>query len=210
MAAQVRQGILTSLRQILDKRVLPSLSPLMDNPKLDKELLILVQDSFPEFCTITQNNSPPSQDGKGTVPVRRSGARNIISLPLGLKSEDFKDMDGDHMVVSGSNEVTSGGTALSISEPNEPAFSDEEDTDDIPIGKRRQLIHFHYFMNFVCFFVAAKIKMKEKAMKSTYSSSGSLPLSGPLLEISNSIADLEGNVRMYVEMLVTETDNEER
>jgi len=171
MAAQVRQGILTSLRQILDKRVLPSLSPLMDNPKLDKELLILVQDSFPEFCTITQNNSPPSQDG--------------------LKSEDFKDMDGDHMVVSGPNEVTGGGTsALSVSEPNEPAFSDEEDTDDIPI--------------------AAKIKMKEKALKTTYSSSGSLPLSGPLLEISNSIADLEGNVRMYVEMLVTETDNEER
>ncbi len=52
--------------------------------------------------------------------------------------------------------------------------------------------------------------MKEKALKTTYSSSGSLPLSGPLLEISNSIADLEGNVRMYVEMLVTETDNEER
>ena len=64
MASQVRQGILTSLRQILDKRVLPSLSPLMDNPKLDRELLLLVQDSFPEFCTITHNNSPPSLDSK--------------------------------------------------------------------------------------------------------------------------------------------------
>ena len=55
---------MTSLRQILDKRVLPSLSPLMDNPKLDKELLLLVRESFPEFCSATQNNSPPSQDGR--------------------------------------------------------------------------------------------------------------------------------------------------
>lgn len=71
MAAQVRMGILTSLRQILDKRVLPSLSPLMDNPKLDKELLLLVQESFPEFCSTSlqpTNNSPPSQDGLSLFP----------------------------------------------------------------------------------------------------------------------------------------------
>ena len=75
MANQVRLGILTSLRQILEKRVLPSLSPLMTNPKLDKELQLLIQESFPEFCRATQNSSPPTLDG--------------------VKSEDFKEIDGE-------------------------------------------------------------------------------------------------------------------
>ncbi|KAG8226987.1 hypothetical protein J437_LFUL000292, partial [Ladona fulva] len=47
---KVRNGIYTSLRQILEKRVLPSLSPLFDNPKLDKELRIMVRETFKEFC----------------------------------------------------------------------------------------------------------------------------------------------------------------
>lgn len=34
-----------------------SLSPLFDNPKLDKELRILLRENFPEFC---------SQDGENT------------------------------------------------------------------------------------------------------------------------------------------------
>ncbi|KAI8512582.1 Integrator complex subunit 3 [Branchiostoma belcheri] len=51
--AQVRQGIHTSLRQILEKRVLPSLSPLFDNPKLDKDLRVMIRDKFSEFCTAT-------------------------------------------------------------------------------------------------------------------------------------------------------------
>eukprot|EP00058_Branchiostoma_floridae_P022608 XP_002608098.1 hypothetical protein BRAFLDRAFT_126262 [Branchiostoma floridae] len=59
--AQVRQGIHTSLRQILEKRVLPtgksahtrSLSPLFDNPKLDKDLRVMIRDKFSEFCTTT-------------------------------------------------------------------------------------------------------------------------------------------------------------
>jgi len=178
MASQVRQGILTSLRQILDKRVLPSLSPLMDNPKLDRELLLLVQDSFPEFCTITHNNSPPSLDN--------------------IKVEDFKEMDGHHMVVSsGPNDTVTGISSSSILAANEPieaAFSDEEDPDDIPI--------------------AAKMKMKEKALKSNYSTSCSgspvLALTGPLLEISASISQLEAQFRAHIEVLVTETDSEER
>lgn len=63
MASQVRQGIHTSLRQILDKRVLPSLSPLMDNQKLDKELQLMLHETFPEFCRAAQNSSPPNVDG---------------------------------------------------------------------------------------------------------------------------------------------------
>ena len=46
---KVRNGIFSSLKQILEKRVLPSLSPLFDNPKLDKELKILLRERFTPF-----------------------------------------------------------------------------------------------------------------------------------------------------------------
>ncbi|KAG8191408.1 hypothetical protein JTE90_010584 [Oedothorax gibbosus] len=51
LKVQVKQGIYTSLRQILEKRVLPSLSPLFDSSKLDPELQTLLRDTFPEFCS---------------------------------------------------------------------------------------------------------------------------------------------------------------
>nr|CAG4641495.1 EOG090X0205 [Eurycercus lamellatus] len=172
MANQVRLGILTSLRQILEKRVLPSLSPLMTNPKLDKELQLLIQESFPDFCRVTHNNSPPTVDG--------------------IKSEDFKEMDGEIMMVSsGSESVLAPPSLIPASDPHEPAFSDDEDPDDIPIGI---IIRF-----------STKIrKMKVK------SSCVLRPIPAQLVEISNSVAELEGDVRLYVEMLLSESDNEAR
>lgn len=112
MASQVRLGIHTSLRQILDKRVLPSLSPLMDNPKLDKELQVMLHEAFPEFCRATQNSSPPNVDG--------------------VKVED---LDGDGVVAVGhDSSVLTPPSSLPPIDPNEPTFSDDEDQDDIPIG----------------------------------------------------------------------------
>ncbi|GAB6031207.1 Integrator complex subunit 3 [Chamberlinius hualienensis] len=51
LAEKVQQGVFMSLRQILDKRVLPSLSPLFGSPKLDKELRSMISATFAEFCT---------------------------------------------------------------------------------------------------------------------------------------------------------------
>ncbi len=132
MANQVRLGILTSLRQILEKRVLPSLSPLMNNPKLDKELQLLIQESFPEFCRATQNSSPPTADG--------------------IKTEDFKELDGDSMIVSSSSEsvlappslIPASDTHLS----DDPVFSEEEDQDDIPIGRCHVFIMAKFLLLF--------------------------------------------------------------
>ncbi|XP_022252177.1 integrator complex subunit 3-like isoform X1 [Limulus polyphemus] len=53
LTGQVKQGIYSSLRQILEKRVLPSLSPLFDNPKLDKDLRAMVIENFGEFCSVS-------------------------------------------------------------------------------------------------------------------------------------------------------------
>jgi integrator complex subunit 3 len=40
---KVRAGIYSSLRQIVDKKVLPSLSPLFDNQRLDRELRAMLK-----------------------------------------------------------------------------------------------------------------------------------------------------------------------
>ena len=52
MTPKVKSGIYTALRCILEKRVLPSLSPLFDNPKLDNELRSMLRENFTEFCSL--------------------------------------------------------------------------------------------------------------------------------------------------------------
>lgn len=56
LTEKVRNGIFSSLRQILEKRVLPSLYPLFDSPKLDRELRTKIRETFKEFCL------PPNVD----------------------------------------------------------------------------------------------------------------------------------------------------
>ncbi|KAF2364795.1 Integrator complex subunit 3 [Trinorchestia longiramus] len=51
LAAQVRAGVATSLRHILEKRVIPNIEPLFDNPRMDPELRRLVRETFSEFCS---------------------------------------------------------------------------------------------------------------------------------------------------------------
>ena len=52
---KVRNGIYSSLKQILEKRVLPSLSPLFDNPKNDQELRFLLRERFAPFVDTSVN-----------------------------------------------------------------------------------------------------------------------------------------------------------
>ncbi|EFA12368.2 Integrator complex subunit 3 homolog-like Protein [Tribolium castaneum] len=53
LTEKVRNGIFSSLRKILEKRVVPSLVPLFDNGKLDPELRNMVRETFKEFCAAT-------------------------------------------------------------------------------------------------------------------------------------------------------------
>lgn len=50
LSDKVRQGIYTSLRHIIEKRVLPSLYALFDHNRLDKDLRVMVRETFQEFC----------------------------------------------------------------------------------------------------------------------------------------------------------------
>ena len=47
---QIKQGVHLAFRTILEKRVVQSLSPILDNPKLDQELTGLIRTNLQEFC----------------------------------------------------------------------------------------------------------------------------------------------------------------
>ena len=129
MANQVRQGILTSLRQILEKRVLPSLSPLLTNPKLDKELQLLIHESFPEFCRTAHNSSPPNVDGIKDFIKELDGVESGIMMQVSSSSESAV-LSANHQ----GSAATTTTPSLIPADPNDPVFSDDEDQDDIPIG----------------------------------------------------------------------------
>jgi len=50
-AEKVKSGIYSSLRQIVDKRVLPSLGPLFDSQRLDRELRTMLKERFGAFLS---------------------------------------------------------------------------------------------------------------------------------------------------------------
>ncbi|KRT78830.1 hypothetical protein AMK59_7723 [Oryctes borbonicus] len=119
LTEKVRNGIFSSLRQILDKRVLPSLLPLFDNAKLDRELRNMIRETFKEFCV---------QNSESSSKIEDFG-------PQAVKMEDGEDNRINNTV---NNHIL-----------DEPAFSDEEDEpslvvhtpeedtddDDIPLAK---------------------------------------------------------------------------
>ena len=65
---KVRNGIYSSLRQILEKRVLPSLSPLFDNPKMDQELKCLLRERFAPFVADKSAGDRTALIGGSTAP----------------------------------------------------------------------------------------------------------------------------------------------
>ncbi|XP_025829891.1 integrator complex subunit 3 homolog [Agrilus planipennis] len=106
LSDKVRAGIFSSLRQILDKRVLSSLLPLFDNSKLDRELRLMVRETFKEFCSSSSESSSKMDDC--------------------LSSQGSKLDDGDMLHVRTNN-------SLNNHILEEPAFSDEEDDQSTPI-----------------------------------------------------------------------------
>lgn len=104
---KVRNGIFTSLKQILDKRVLPSLQPLFDNPKLDRELRNMIRETFKEFCV---------------PPTIESSSKNEEFL------NKIEENDNDAHLLNN--------TAINMNNhisDNEPAFSDDEDDNPMTI-----------------------------------------------------------------------------
>lgn len=122
---KVRGGIFCSLRQILDKRVLSCLLPLFDNPKLDRDLRIMVKETFKEFFSAPtpETSSKPEEFNMGNMNKYEDNESEPRPNHLNL----------NHLL------------------DNEPAFSDDEeeltiainppeedtDDDDIPLSEVR-------------------------------------------------------------------------
>lgn len=100
LTEKVRNGIFSSLRQILEKRVLPSLYPLFDSPKLDRELRSKIRETFKEFCL------PPNADPGKMEELNKD-------LTPGIPLENA----GNAAAVENNH----------VSQDPEPAFSDEEE-----------------------------------------------------------------------------------
>ncbi|KAF5270976.1 hypothetical protein FQA39_LY08279 [Lamprigera yunnana] len=116
LSDKVRSGIYSSLKQILDKRVLPSLSPLFDNAKLDRELRVMVRDTFKEFCI-----SPSLESSSKIDDMKLDDGRllnNAINNHILDSEPAFSDEDED--------------ISITIHTPE-----DDTDDDDIPLAKVR-------------------------------------------------------------------------
>ncbi|XP_018305369.1 integrator complex subunit 3 isoform X3 [Mycetomoellerius zeteki] len=106
LTEKVRNGIFSSLRQILEKRVLPSLYPLFDSPKLDRELRSKIRETFKEFCL------PPNSDMPG-------------------KMEELNKEHNPGTVIE--NTTNSTVENNHVAQDPEPAFSDEEEESPLRI-----------------------------------------------------------------------------
>ncbi|XP_076443477.1 integrator complex subunit 3-like [Babylonia areolata] len=116
-STEIREGVYSALRTILDKEVLqianpPSknLDPLFNNPKLDRELRALVHQNFLEFCSIVKEEPAPVRDHRfGSID---NGSNHISD---GVLEGSFSD-DEDDLPLSKLQEDDSS-TFLPIREP---------------------------------------------------------------------------------------------
>ncbi|XP_030832490.1 integrator complex subunit 3 [Strongylocentrotus purpuratus] len=107
--AQVKQGVMGSLKFILEKRVLQSLSPLFDNTKMDKELRSMIRETFSEFCEA--DAKPPD----GPI-IQESFTKPALTPALNATNNNSGSHFDDHSHRRHSSE--------------DAAFSDEESEDD--------------------------------------------------------------------------------
>ncbi|XP_034952755.1 integrator complex subunit 3 [Chelonus insularis] len=118
---KVRNGIFSSLRQILEKRVLPSLYPLFDSPKLDRELRSKIRETFKEFClppnSDTAGNKAPMYSGKMDEMENTSNSSPVENNHVGNQDPEPSFSDDDEEM------------------PLRIVTKEEEDDDDVPLSK---------------------------------------------------------------------------
>ena len=115
---KVQAGIYNSLKQILDKRVLPSLSPLFDNPRLDKELRTMLRERYSPFCSAKEvEDMSPGQPQSPLGLPQTNPSSNPIQMGGNETNATREELLLDHeerMTMESANEET-------------VEFSDEED-----------------------------------------------------------------------------------
>lgn len=100
LSDKVRAGIFNSLGQITEKRVLPSLYPLFDSPKLDRELRTTVRETFKEFCVNTDAAGSARSDDLGMPCVTEDPAFSDEEEEPPLVIHTEEDTDDDDLPLS--------------------------------------------------------------------------------------------------------------
>nr|CAD7452925.1 unnamed protein product [Timema tahoe] len=138
LSDKVRAGIFSSLQQILEKRVLPSLGPLFDSKNLDRDLRVMVREVFKEFCVppsegvkMEEFPSIPTPPNMKDEPVGLGGphinhASSPINNHVGGESEPMFSDDDEDRRAEEDNVIE-----------DEENVDDDEDDDDIPLAKVR-------------------------------------------------------------------------
>lgn len=124
---QARQGVLKAFRHILSKKVVMSLSPLLDNPKMDRELRMLVRSTLAEFCDSGSKleESSTSAFSKVESSSSASSSNDILGGSLGSRM-----MEADTSNTKDS-ELADSGVDEELEPPEEEAvFSDPDEDDD--------------------------------------------------------------------------------
>ncbi|PIK62170.1 putative integrator complex subunit 3-like [Apostichopus japonicus] len=96
---QIRQGIVSALRFILEKRVLSTLAPLLQSPKLDKELRAMIKEHFSEFCQ-AEGKSPKELATPETLEIEVNNLDSPTEKILSPLDAAFSDDDDEEKKVS--------------------------------------------------------------------------------------------------------------
>jgi len=133
---QARQGVMKALRHILSKKVVMSLSPLLDNPKMERDLRILVRSTLTEFCDSGSKLEESSTSAFSKVESSSTTSSSSSSDMIG--SLGSRMMEADTTSSTKDTELVDSGVDEELEPPDEEAvFSDpdEDDDGDIAPGK---------------------------------------------------------------------------
>lgn len=123
---QVKHGVVKAFRHILSKKVVMSLSPLLDNPKMEKDLRSLIRSTLAEFCDSGSKFEESSTSAFSKVESSSSSPSNDMVGSLGSRM-----MEADTGSSVKDAELVDSGVDEEIEPPDEEAvFSDPDEEDE--------------------------------------------------------------------------------
>lgn len=123
---QVKQGVIKAFRHILSKKVVMSLSPLFDNPKMDRDLRSLIRNTLAEFCDSGSKLEESSTSAFSKVESSSASSSSDMLSSLGSRM-----MEADTSSGSKDTELVDSGVDEELEPPDEEAvFSDPDEDED--------------------------------------------------------------------------------
>lgn len=130
---RIRAGVYNSLKVILDKQVIPTIAPLFESPKLDRDLRAMIRENFREFIPPTTPSATFMMENQNHFGLESTKVAGINSCgnsnSLEGKSEDASEKDDAKF---SDEEMEEKKLKIECS-----SDEDDEDDDDLPLSKVR-------------------------------------------------------------------------